>query len=389
VRFLWQSNAPWYHTGYGQQTMMMCRSLLELGHEPTCFAFCGLEGGKIVWDGYPIVPKGFDSWGNDIIKAHTEQQHSELLITLMDLFVLDSRYGDLSVPWAAWTPLDSVGIGRTQLESLKRVTHPIAMSDFGVEQMRNYEVEPFARIYHAVDTEIFKPMDKWECRSSMELPADAYIVGMVMANKGDRKQYPMQLTAVKRWMDEYHKDDDIRVFLHTERTDLMQGWNMVELVDMVGLKGKVFSPNQYNTTVVPWEQDMMAKLYNSFDVLMNVTAGEGFGIPIIEAQACGVPVLTHNVTAMPEITHYGYTVEPANMGLAGHYGWQFAPDIDDMVQKLENVYRMSSKTQAMETVELIKQRYDVRVIALEWDDVIRAIEQELEGSSSQARMVIS
>lgn len=388
MKILWQSNAPWYHTGYGQQTMMLCRALLELGHEPTCFAFCGLEGGKIYYDGYPVVPKGFDAWGNDVIKAHTEQQKSELLITLMDLFVLDHRYGDLSIPWAAWIPLDSVGIGRTQIESIKRVTAPIAMSDFGVEQLQAKDIEPYGRVYHAVDTEIFRPLDKWECRATLEIPEDTYLIGMVMANKGDRKQYPMQLTAVKRWMDEYHKDEDIRVFMHTERTDLMQGWNMVELVDMVGLKGKVLSANQYYTTVVPWEQEQMAILYNCFDVLMNVTAGEGFGIPIVEAQACGVPVITHGVTAMPEITHYGYTVEPANQGLAGHYGWQFAPDIDDMVQQLENIYRTANKDDSNAVVELVKQRYDIRVIALEWDEIIRTLGEEYSEYKASARKVI-
>jgi glycosyltransferase involved in cell wall biosynthesis len=33
----------------------------------------------------------------------------------------------------------------------------------------------------------------------------------------------------------------------------------------------------------------VADLYAAFDVLANPSLGEGFGIPIVEAQACGVP----------------------------------------------------------------------------------------------------
>jgi len=150
----------------------------------------------------------------------------------------------------------------------------------------------------------------------------------------------------------------------------------------------VLSANQYFTTVVPWKQTEMSVLYNCFDVLMNVSAGEGFGIPIVEAQACGVPVITHNVTAMPEITKYGYTVEPANAGLASHYGWQFAPDIDDMVHKLESVYRMANKADASMGRQWVIDNCSVQRIALEWQELFLAIEQELVGSTSEARMVV-
>ena len=33
------------------------------------------------------------------------------------------------------------------------------------------------------------------------------------------------------------------------------------------------------------------------------TLGEGFGIPVIEAQMCGAPVLTSNNTSLPEVTN--------------------------------------------------------------------------------------
>ena len=41
-------------------------------------------------------------------------------------------------------------------------------------------------------------------------------------------------------------------------------------------------------------------LYQLSEVLVYPSFYEGFGLPIIEAQAAGVPVVTSNVTSMPE-----------------------------------------------------------------------------------------
>jgi glycosyltransferase involved in cell wall biosynthesis len=386
LRFLWESNAPWAGTGYGSQTKLMLRALKGLGHEPVCFAFYGLSGGQVEYDGYTVLPNSdFDTFGNDVIKAHIERSRSDAVVTLMDLFVLEPNiWGSLDVPWAAWIPIDSVGIGSMTLDRLKHVTVPIAMSEFGFKQMENHDIAPAGVIYHAVDTDIFRPLDKYECREFFSLDPDAFIVGMVMANKGDRKQYPIQMQAVRNWMVD-NPDYNIKVYLHTEPTSMMGGWDMAQLSERLGLKGKVYATNQYDTSVDPFGQEKMAMLYNCFDVLMNVSAGEGFGIPIIEAQSCGVPVLTHSVTAMPEITVNGYTVDPISRGLASHYGWQFMPDVDNMVYRLECVYRMTDKSGRIKGRDWVIRNCSLPVIAGQWATLLSTMEESLEDHKLAAR----
>lgn len=387
MKFLWQSNAPWAGTGYGQQTRLILKALLDLGNEPCCFAFYGLSGGKIDYDGYPVLPNSdYESWGNDVVKAHIEQSNSDVLITLMDLFVLKAEiYGKLPVPWVAWTPLDSEGIGPDTRKMLELSNMPIAMSMFGVEQMRRYDIEPGAMIYHACDTEVFQPRDKAECREIYGLDQDAFLVGMVMANKGDRKQYPQQLYAIKQWQDE-NPDLKIRVFLHTDPTASMGGWDMPQLVKEMGLKGKVSSTNQYLTSVVPSSAEMMSQLYNCFDVLMNCSAGEGFGIPIIEAQACGVPVITQGVTAMTELTQNGYTVESANKSYSAHYGWQFGPSLDDMIYRLDCVYRNSNSLDSLRGREWVIENCSLPVIGQQWADLLKFLEESMLEERNAARI---
>jgi glycosyltransferase involved in cell wall biosynthesis len=64
---------------------------------------------------------------------------------------------------------------------------------------------------------------------------------------------------------------------------------------------------QYMKTTFPYDMycsippETMAKMYNGLDVFINLARGEGFGIPIIEAQSCGVPVIATDYTAMTEL----------------------------------------------------------------------------------------
>lgn len=387
MRFLWQSNAPWAGTGYGAQTKLLLQGLRALGHQPSCFAFYGLAGGMIEYDGYDVYPgSGFDTFGNDVVKVHIEESRSDAIVTLIDLFVLDEGvWSSLDVPWIAWTPLDADGIGHNTLERLKLADVPVAMSYFGAEQMRMHDIEPSATIYHAVDTDIFKPRDKAECRDALGIDQDAFVVGMVMANKGDRKQYPLQLEAVRQFRDK-NPDIKVRTYIHTEPTHMMGGWDMRELVSVLGLKGEVYSTNQYKTTVLPVSTPLMSQVMNTFDVLMNCSAGEGFGIPIVEAQACGVPVITHGVTAMPELTINGYTVESDAKGLASHYGWQYAPSVEDMVYRLECVYRMSNNEKSLTGRQWVIDNCGVEVISQQWDELLGLVQERLDELKGTARV---
>lgn len=49
------------------------------------------------------------------------------------------------------------------------------------------------------------------------------------------------------------------------------------------------------------EEDELIALYNLAELFLYPSLYEGFGLPILEAQACGCPVLTSKVTSCPEV----------------------------------------------------------------------------------------
>ncbi|MBU1032239.1 glycosyltransferase family 4 protein [Patescibacteria group bacterium] len=71
-------------------------------------------------------------------------------------------------------------------------------------------------------------------------------------------------------------------------------------------------------------------LYSGAIALLFPSLFEGFGLPILEAQACGCPVLTSNASSMPEVAGKGATyINPYN--------------IDDIVKGMERVKRKGER----------------------------------------------
>jgi len=76
------------------------------------------------------------------------------------------------------------------------------------------------------------------------------------------------------------------------------GWNLPLMVKEMGLEGNVTFSDMSSNPIHGLTREQMAKLYQVGDCHVLATAGEGFGIPTVEAMACGLPViLPDNSTA--------------------------------------------------------------------------------------------
>ena len=358
-RLLWHSNAPQVGTGYGAQTALFLPRLLD-HYNLVCSAFYGAEGHVSSWQGVPILPGIQGTYGNECIGEHVrtvfgQDSRSGLVFTLMDVWVLDEAvWSQFNV--AAWVPVDH----QPAPDPVKRFfagtgSIPLAMSKFGMEQL-----EEFDPIYvpHGVDTETLRPMDQGEARKAVGLPEDGFVVGMVAANKGNpsRKCFQESFQAFKAFHD---KHPDSVLYLHSEVTGRFQGVDLIRLIEAVGIPRKaVYFADQYRMVHFPFPLEHMRAVYSSIDVLLAPSAGEGFGIPAVEAQACGTPVIVSDFSAQPELVGAGWLVEGTD-----YYtpigSWQFRPSVPDIAYALDCAYREHGNPAASKQARAKAEEYAV------------------------------
>ena len=74
------------------------------------------------------------------------------------------------------------------------------------------------------------------------------------------------------------------------------------------------------------------------DVLVQPSRGEGFGIPLVEAQACGTRAVVSNATAQPELLGHGWAVDVQPQWDEAQKAWWFTPQVGSIVDALEAAY---------------------------------------------------
>lgn len=341
-KLLWHSNAPHSPTGYGTQTALFTPKLSK-HYSIGISSYYGLEAAPILYGDIPVYPGLGQTHGNETILDHARVHfdgdlRGGLVVTLMDVWVLDPRvWGQLNV--ASWVPLDHEPCPAPIREFLSAASVvPLAMSRFGEEQFRQAGLDPLY-VPHGINTQIYRPLDKLESRRATKLPEDAFICGMVAANKGNpsRKAFVENLQAFKALRDSH---SDAILYLHTELHGRFGGVDIPQLIDNLGVsRDAVVFADQYRVVHAPFSSATMAQLYSSMDVLLAASNGEGFGIPTVEAQACGVPVIVSDFSASAELCGAGWTVQGSKW-YTPLGSWQFWPDADDIEAALFQAYSL-------------------------------------------------
>jgi glycosyltransferase involved in cell wall biosynthesis len=330
VKILWCSNAPWTGTGYGQQTAQVVRRLAADGHDVAVAANYGLHGQVMDWEGIPVYPGGYETYSNDVLGAHAEHFGADWVVTLMDAWVLKApALQRLNV--ASWTPVDHVPTPPRVVKYFKDYgAVPVAMSEFGHRMLTGEGLSP-AYIPHAVDTNVYRQVEDAKARMGLS----GFVVGMVAANKGSspcRKGFPEAFMAFSR----FHKDHpDSVLYVHSDPDGRFHGVDLHYLATSCDIPSEALMFTDPDLLDRGMPAELMAPLYSSFDVLLAPSLGEGFGLPVIEAQACGTPVIVTDWTAQPELVGGGWCVDGQPFWDEEQKAWFSVPSVRGLVNALE------------------------------------------------------
>jgi glycosyltransferase involved in cell wall biosynthesis len=343
MKIAWYSNAPWAGTGYGQQTDIFTELLTANGHDVAILANYGLNGAPRGWKGMPVYPGGYDMWANDVLSLHSRHHFNEsngLILTLCDVWVIKNP-ALKQMPLASWVPIDHTPIPPKVAQFFAEYnSHPIAMSKFGLAELQNLGFDA-SYVPHGIDTDVFRPVTEIGGRSVREvlgLPDDAFVVGMNAANKGSqkiRKSFPQVFLAFAMFR---KKRPDAILYLHTEKFGHSAGVDLIRLAQACGVpEDSIMYTDQYAYRM-GLKPEMLAAMYSAFDVLASPSMGEGFGIPVVEAQACGVPVIVSDATAQPELCGSGWTVGGVPDWDEAQASWFHLPDVFEIAAAMDEAY---------------------------------------------------
>ena len=349
-----------------------------------CLANFGVAGTAFGWEDIPVFP-GDGPRGNEAVSVWAERFGADIVIWLHDAWVLKPRqWSELAV--AVWAPVDHYPVPPQVYATLREPNvQPIAMSRFGAEWMKRLKLDPLY-VPHGVDTQLFRPQPeiKEGVRESIGIPKDAFLVGMVAANAAPgefpRKGYAQAFSAFARFLERH---DDAWLYAHTRPVDGMNLESlMIVLNDLSSKPGLIMERIKFpphGTWYLGLPRDQMADLFCSFDVLLNPSMGEGFGIPIIEAQACGIPVIASDHSAMTEITKAGWLVKGDPWWDVAQDSFGFTPSIGDIERALEAAYESRGDVELAASAREHALAYDADLVTVHyWEPTLKALEHPKE-----------
>lgn len=380
MKILWHSNSPAVGTGYGQQTALFVPRIAALGHEVAISAFWGQQGGMGEWNGFTVYPSGRHAFGSDVLPRHAKHFGADIIITLMDVWALDT--GPLEgLPLAHWIPVDTDDGDGLQARGLSLRDHvalnatcgvPVAMSQHGARMLVKSGRDPLY-VPHGVDTSIFRPQDE-----RPDAFGDRFVIGMNAANasKSDRKAWTVQMAAFAKL---HKRHPDTLLYAHTVAAD-ERGINLKGIARDLGIADAVAWSDEYELTAGMVTAAQLAATTAAWDLYSGCSKAEGFGIPVMEAQACGVPSVVTDGSAMSE-TGCGWKVPGEPEWTPLHAAWWRTPRIADVARVYEKAYERGPAYQAKRA----KARehalaYDAdRVTNEHWKPALEALEERLCG----------
>ena len=351
LRVIFNTNAPHANSGYSIEMRDILYRLVADGWPIAISAFYGVGGGpaEIEYPGHlnpkfagikiKHYPQMSEAWGSDGMFHHGRDWKANVCFSMQDIWTLDPQFLTKLPAWIPWFPVDKEPIPPNILDKLRYAYKIMCFSKFGYDLLLNAGFSS-TFLTEGTDVEIFKPLDRAEARKKLGLPQEPFIFSMVGANKENppRKGYQEALEAFKMF---YEKHPEAAILFHTQQR-APGGFPIKEYAQYLGILGRTFFVDDYKSMFVS-TSDMIALEYNAANALLHPSQTEGFGLGLIEAQACGIPAIVQRCQSMPELIidgKTGFIAETHHKRFTSDLSFVNAADPKSVYDCMEKTYEM-------------------------------------------------
>jgi glycosyltransferase involved in cell wall biosynthesis len=238
--------------------------------------------------------------------------------------------------WAIMPTVDSAPQKDEWLEIFSGADGVFTYSDWGkdvLDREGGGSINTINTAPPGCNTDTFFPVqDKKAHRNRMGFFKDANVIGTIMRNQ-TRKLYPDLFQSFRIFIDQCYDRgekelaENTYLYVHCSYPDV--GWEIPMLLREHGLGRKVIFTYICNGCKVPFcsffrdsktvcpncnklsailpntglglTQHQLAQVLNIFDVYIQYSVCEGFGMPQVEAASCGVPLMSVDYSAMSDV----------------------------------------------------------------------------------------
>ncbi len=359
-------------SGFGSVTLDLGLALLKRGEDvrfvslnkartlPPEFAGRVIEvGTKDGWIGSPIdgdeeavekqraaVFRDMDGWRPDagiIVGDHASVDLSGILRLIPE-----------GLPVFHYVPIEGVGLKPGHADIWKTLI-PVAMSEFGADQIATIYPERPPVVYHGVDTEVFHPVSE----KPLTIRTNDGLV--ILRSKDACKRFMGELLTVtdnetgrkwplwqegritlfrhdanvprKRWASLFRtiapvlaKHPDVDLVYHTQTIYYGGDLEIEKSAYPVSLRKRMLSTG-FHDAGMRIDRNLLAIMLNASDIYVT-GAAEGFGLCIAEALACGIPAVGMDYSSVPEVIGKAGICVPA-AGLVDNIYSHFWAGVDE------------------------------------------------------------
>jgi glycosyltransferase involved in cell wall biosynthesis len=353
-RVLFVGEASYLATGFATYWNEVIRRIHARGEfEVAEFGSYASDGdprnGQVPWRFYPNAPESSNQEAMQVYMSRPANQFGEWRMNdvlmdfkpdivcgirdwWMDEFILRSPFRKNFT--FVWMPTVDGAPQRDQwIDSYRQCDYVLTYSQYGMELLKQAGgIQTVAVASPGAEIDLFRPVpDKAEHKRRIGLDPNSFIVGTVMRNQ-KRKLYVDLCEAFAAWLERMKKagrHDLVRrtyLYLHTSWPDVgydigkalrtFKIGNKVLLTYTCGTcgvaypsfwmgewttcrhckRGNAHPPNANHSLPRP----SLAQVMNTFDLYVQYSICEGWGMPVTEAMACGVPALVVNYSAMED-----------------------------------------------------------------------------------------
>lgn len=386
------SDHPLSVSGVGCQSRYLINGLLKTGK----YTFRCLGAAKkhanydVVHVNDDFIIKPIDGFGNQEMVRYivaTERPDAVLIFTdprfFMYLFEMeDEVHQQCPIAWwHVWDNWPWPEYNRPIYDSVDLVN---CHSHMTYQMVHEKYPEKTNFIPHALPPDLFQPLKEEEVINAKKKlfgddKADWFIALWINRN-AKRKRPGDLLLSWKNFLDELEKKHGHRkamLLMHTDPVDI-EGPNLLEIVDMLNLKGHVSFSTQHV------EFPHMNMMHNVSDFYINVSYNEGFGLGTLEAMQVGKPIIavktggqTRQVVNHSTGEENGFALEPSVRSLVGsqtvpyiYEDYASNKDITDAMMKMFELGPEGRKKIGMRAREYTQTDFSLKKTVEDWDNTL-------------------